>query len=146
MKKKQWSSKWRTNSMLRYLVVGAWNTLFSVTLLYVLFFFFNNKFYEYELGATYLLGTVQSYITQRLVVWKSSTSPKTEFSRFVTATILQYILNSVILYFAVHGLKLKPTHAALPIMLTITCGFYFVNRNIVFRTNKVKIERIQSKI
>jgi len=145
MMKIELRSNWHINSVFRYLVVGAWNTLFSVTLLYMLFFFFNNKFYEYELGATYLLGTVQSYTTQRLLVWKSSTSPKTEFSRFVVATISQYLLNSVILYFAVHGLKWKPTFAALPIMLTITCGFYFVNRNIVFRTNENKNEKSDLK-
>jgi len=141
MKKIKWRSTWHTNSVLRYLVVGAWNTLFSVTLLYVLFFFFNNKFYEYELGTTYVLSTAQSYATQRLVVWKTSTSPKVEFSRFVVATISQYILSSAILYFAVHGLKLTPTFAALPIMLTLAFGFYFVNRNLVFRRNKVKIEK-----
>jgi len=132
MKKIELRSKWRTNSMLRYLVVGGWNTLFSVTLLYVLFFFFNTKFYEYELGATYVLSTAQSYATQRLVVWKSSTSPKTEFSRFIVAVIFQYLLNAATLYFAVHGLKLNPTYAALPILLTITFVFYFVNRNLVF--------------
>jgi len=124
--------------MLRYLVVGGWNTLFSATLLYVLFFFFNTKYYEYELGATYVLSTAQSYATQRLVVWKSSTSPKTEFSRFVVAIISQYLLNATALYFAVHTLKLKPAHAALPILFMITCGFYFVNRNIVFRSKDDK--------
>ena len=133
MMKLELRSKWHTNSILRYLVVGSWNTLFGVILLYVLFFFFNNKFYEYELCATYVLSTAQSYTTQRLVVWKSSTAPKAEFSRFVASTISQYIINSVMLYFAVHGLKLKPTYAALPIMLTIAFGFYFVNRNLVFR-------------
>jgi len=137
MKKLELRSKWRTNSLLRYLVVGSWNTLFGVILLYLLFFLFNNKFYEYELCATYVLGTAQSYTTQRLVVWKSSTSPKTEILRFVVASISQYILNALMLYFAVHGLKLKPTYAALPIMLTIAFGFYFVNRNIVFRTPKL---------
>lgn len=142
MKKINLRSKWHTNSMIRYLIVGAWNTLFSVILVYVLFFFFNNKYYEYELGATYVLSTAQSYTTQRLVVWKSSTPPKKEFSRFVAATISQYILNAMLLYFAVHSLKLRPTYAALPIILFITCGFYFVNRNIVFRTTERRSEII----
>lgn len=140
MKKIEWRSKWHANSVLRYLVVGAWNTLFSVIFLYTLFFFFNNKYYEYEFGVTFVISTAQSYITQRLVVWKSSTSPKSEFSRFFVSTSLQYILNSIMLYFAVHDLKLKPTYAALPILLIITCGFYFVNRNLVFRRNADKWE------
>lgn len=134
MKKIELRSKWHTNSLIRYLVVGIWNTFFGVVVLYALFFFFNNKFYEYELGATYFFSTAQSYTSQRLLVWKSSTSPKTEFSRFVIASISQYMLNAVLLYFAVHVLKSNPAYAALPILLTITCGFYFVNKNIVFRT------------
>ena len=138
MKKLESRVKWHTNSMLRYLIVGAWNAVFSATLLYVLFFFFSNKFYEYELFATYALSTMQSYTTQRLVVWKSSNSPKTEFSRFVVAIITQYVIISLILYIAVHDLNFKPTYAALPILLTITGGFYFVNRNIVFSTDKRK--------
>ena len=138
MMKIEFGEKWRTNFWLRYLVVGIWNTAFSVTFLYLLFFLFDNKFYEYEFAATYIICTAQSYTTQRLIVWKSSTSPKAEFSRFIVATISQYLLNSIVLYIAVNDLKLKPTYSALPIMLTITCGFYFVNRNIVFRTHKVE--------
>jgi len=140
MNRKELLSKWQTNYVLRYLFVGAWNTTFSVTLLYVLFYFFNNKFYEYEFCIAYVLSTAQSYTTQKVLVWKSSTSPKVEFSRFFIATILQYLLNAVMLYFAVQGLKLKPTVVALPIMVTITFGFYFVYKNIVFRTSKIEIE------
>src|ERR1700693_5896647 len=141
MRKMELRSKWQSNSVLRYLVVGAWNTLFGVILLYVLFFFFNTKFYEYELGATYILSTAQSYTTQRLVVWKSSTPPRTEFLRFLLASISQYILNATMLFFSVHGLKLKPAYAALPIVLLITFVFYFVNRNIVFKTEINKHEK-----
>jgi putative flippase GtrA len=137
MKKMGIRSKWNATPVLRYLIVGAWNTLFGVILLYLLFFLFKTKYYEYELGATYVLGTAQSYGTQRWVVWKSSTSPKNEFSRFAVASISQYMLNAIMLYFSVHGLNLKPNFTALPIMLMIASAFYFVNRNLVFRTTNV---------
>lgn len=96
MKKIESRSKWNANVVLRYLLVGAWNTLFSIILLYALFFFFSNKYYEYEFGATFGISTVQSYITQRMLVWKSLTSPKFEFSRFFVSTRSQYILNSIL--------------------------------------------------
>jgi putative flippase GtrA len=60
--------KWQTNSVLRYLVVGMWNTVFSVGILYFLFYLFNSRFYELELAATFVISTTQSYTTQRLVV------------------------------------------------------------------------------
>ena len=46
MEKLELQSKWRSNSKLRYLMVGALNTVVSATLFYVLLFLFNNKFYE----------------------------------------------------------------------------------------------------
>jgi putative flippase GtrA len=127
--------KWQTNSVLRYLVVGTWNTVFSVGVLYFLFYLFDSRFYELELAATFVLSTTQSYTTQRFVVWKSAARGKKEFFRFIIATVSQYLLNSILLYLAVHIFKFKPTYAALPILLTLTCGFYFVNRNIVFKSS-----------
>lgn len=138
MDKMKLQSKWRANPLLRYFVVGTWNTLFSIFLLYALFFFFNNRYYEYELGITFVVSTGQSYITQRFVVWKSSSSPKAEFLRFFTGTIVSYIINSVSLYIFVHSFNFKPSHVALPLLLVITCGFYFVNRNIVFKVKSDK--------
>ena len=126
-------SRWQANSIFRYLLVGMWNALFSVILLYVLFYFFTSRYYEYELGINFVLSTVQSYTTQRIFVWGSSTSRKIEFPRFLAATSAQYALNAIVLFLAVHVFKLSPKYAALPIMLTITCCFYFVNRNLVFR-------------
>jgi len=131
-------AKWKNNSIFRYLVVGSWNTLFSVTLLYLLFYLFDNRYYEYEFGVSFLISTPQSYMTQKKFVWKSSTSPKGEFPRFVTAIVSQYLFNAVLLYLAVHLLKFKPAYCALPIMLTLTCGFYFVNKHIVFSSKQLK--------
>lgn|GEM_PF-1080582 len=126
-------SSWRTNSIFRYLLVGMWNALFSVILLYVLFYMFSSKYYEYELGINFILSTVQSYTTQRVFVWSSSGSRKLEFPRFFAATSAQYALNAIALFLAVHFFKLQPKYAALPIMLSVTCCFYFVNRNLVFK-------------
>lgn len=135
MDKMKLQSKWRANPLLRYFVVGSWNTLFSIVLLYALFFFFNNRNYEYELGITFVISTGQSYTTQRFVVWKSSAAPRTEFSRFFTGAVVQYIINAVVLYIFVHLFNLTSIYVALPTMLTVICGFYFVNKNLVFRVS-----------
>ena len=133
MNKSELLFRWRTNSLIRYLVVGIWNTLFGVILLYTLFFLFNKKYYEYELFTTYVLGTAQSYSTQRLLVWKSSASRQSEFTRFAFASILQYVLNAVMLFFAVHVLKIDVNYAAFPITIIVACLFYFVSRKLVFK-------------
>jgi len=136
MKKLPMSLRWHSNSALRYVVVGSWNTLFSIVFLYLLFYFFNNQLYEYELAVTFAFSTAQSYATQRRWVWKSSNSHKIEFPRFIVATGLQYSLNALLLYLAVHTFRLKPSVSALPIILILTGISYFVNRNLVFRGNR----------
>jgi putative flippase GtrA len=128
---------WHKHHVVRYFFVGSWNALFSIVFLYILFYFFDNNYYEYELAITFIVSAAQSYATQRILVWKSSTSPKAEFLRFLAAVGLQYILNSVALYLAVDVLNFKPKFSALPIMVLVTCGFYFVNRNLVFKKRKL---------
>ena len=133
MNRPQLLSRWHTNALVRYFVVGIWNTLFGVILLYALFFIFDKKNYEYELFVTYILGTAQSYSTQRILVWRSTASRRSEFTRFAVASIIQYILNAITLYVAVDLLKIPPNYGALPIILIVALAFYFVNRKMVFR-------------
>ena len=141
MKKLNLKSRWNASSVLRYLVVGTWNTLFSASLIYLLLFLSNNKYYEYDVALAFILSTGQSFFTQRKVVWKSSKAPHSEFLRFFVGVIAQYLLTSILLFLGVHKLDLKPTTIALPILITVTTGFYFFNRKIVFKTHKIDEQR-----
>ena len=135
MKLKLVLEKWNSNPGLRYLVIGAWNTVFSLVLLYSFFYVFTNKYYEYELGLTYLLSTVQSYRSQKRIVWKSRIPSRSEFLRFIIGAISQYLLNSLFLYLAVHDFNMPPGLVALPVVLSVTGCFYFVNKHLVFRVD-----------
>ena len=126
--------RWNASPAMRYVVVGSWNTIFSAGFLYLLFFVFDNKYYEYELALTFAISTFQSYTTQRLIVWKSISSGTNQLVRFSVSTVCQYFANSILLYVAVHSLKFQPKYSALPILLGLTCAFYFVNKNIVFKS------------
>lgn len=129
----QVKAKWEESSIFRYLVVGAWNTFFSIVLLYSLFFIFSTKYYEYELGFTFLIATCQSFFTQRKFVWMSSDVVKAELLRFYAGTTLQYLLNSISLYGINREFHIDPANASLPVLLFITCCFYFVNKHLVFK-------------
>lgn len=125
--------KWETSLIVRYIFVGAWNTIFSIILLYALFFLFTSKHYELELAITFIVSTGQSFATQRKFVWKSSGVVKAELMRFFVGTGSQYLLNSLSLYLLNREFHITPSHAALPLLLFITCCFYFVNKKIVFK-------------
>ena len=125
--------RWHDSSVLRYVIVGAWNAFFSISLLYTLFFVFSTQHYEIELGITFLVSSGQSFLSQRKFVWKSSGLVREELVRFLAGTGSQYILSSVSLYVLQHGFHLSPSFVALPLMLTITSCFYFVNKHLVFK-------------
>lgn len=125
--------KWETSLIVRYVFVGAWNTFFSIILLYALFFLFTSKHYELELAITFIISTGQSFAMQRKFVWKSSGVVKAELTRFFVGTGSQYLLNSLSLYLLNREFHITPSHAALPLLLVITCCFYFVNKHIVFK-------------
>jgi len=123
---------WNQNSKLRYLAVGFWNTLFSIFILYSLFFLFSDRYYLYELGANFIISTTQSYFTQRFFVWKSKNPYKKEFIKFILVSFLQYFLNSSLIFFAVNFFKLRASAVALPIALMLVCLFYLINQRTVF--------------
>ena len=125
--------KWETSLIVRYVFVGAWNTFFSIILLYALFFLFTSKHYELELAITFIISTGQSFVTQRIFVWQSSGVVKSELTRFFVGTGSQYILNSLSLYLLNREFHMTPSSAALPLLLVITCCFYFVNKHLVFK-------------
>jgi putative flippase GtrA len=127
---------WKENSAFRYLVVGLWNTAFSLGFLYFLFFTFTNKHYELELAATFAISTIQSFNSQRRVVWKAISRPADQFIYYILSTLSQYIFSSLLLFLSVHNLKLKPEFASLPIMAILTLCFYFINKNFVFNYYK----------
>jgi putative flippase GtrA len=125
--------KWVTSSVFRYIIIGAWNTFFSLLLLYMLFYLFTSNHYEIELGITFIISSVQSFFAQRIFVWQSSDVVRKELIRFFAGTSSQYLLNSFSIYILDRELHFNPTYVALPLMLTITSLFYFVNKHMVFK-------------
>ncbi len=133
MNLKPLKQKWVSSSVIRYLIVGAWNTFFSIAILYILFYLFSSNHYETELGIAFIFSSVQSFSTQRIFVWKSSGMVRSELIRFFVGTGAQYLLNSVSLYVLEREFHVDPSYAALPLILIITSCFYFVNKHIVFK-------------
>jgi hypothetical protein len=131
-------SSWKASPVLRYLVIGSWNTFFSAALIYLLLFLFNNKYYEFDVALAFALSTGQSYMTQRMIVWKSTRVAHSEFLRFVTGAVAQYLFTSTLLFIGVHRFQLKPKIIVLPILITIAIGFYFINQKIVFKIDEIE--------
>jgi hypothetical protein len=131
---------WKSNPILRYILVGAWNAMFTIALLYALLFWWGEKYYEMALGTNFIISSIQSYFSQKKLVWKSLDTSKSEIMRFFISAGMQYLLNSSLLFVLVHFLDFHPKKVAFVLMIFVTTFFYFVNKNLVFRKGEVLSE------
>jgi putative flippase GtrA len=125
--------KWNTSAVVRYAIVGVWNVIFAISFLYILFFLCSTKYYQCELAIAFFFSAGQSFISQRKLVWKSTSLVRSELLRFLAGNGAQYLLNSFFLYLLKQKLHLDPKWVALPLLLLIACCFYFVNKHLVFK-------------
>lgn len=110
------------NEQIRFLVVGAWNTLFGY-----LMFLLCHTLVSQELGPfgililSYCLAIPQSYMTQRILVFRSKGPWLHEFWRFILANSVIFSLNLVLLPLLVASgdLDARLVQAALIVLLTI---------------------------
>jgi len=124
---------WFNSAPLRYSFIGAWNFFFTGVLYLFLIYIFGKEKYQLALGLTFVLSTMQSFVTQRRWVWRDSLQTCSKLLLFFSGSCLQYLLGSSILFFAVNVLKLNATFVQLPVMFTIVTLFYVFNKSWVFR-------------
>jgi len=92
----------------RYLVIGLWNTFVGYALF--TFFIYVLPISEYLLALTLatLLSGLNSYLMQRIFVWQSSAKVKSEFTKFFTVFIGQFLANLFLLYVLVDHFNFPP--------------------------------------
>lgn len=85
-------------SQTRYVIVGAWNTLFAMAIFVIIHIYFSSTITATEtLTIAFLFGVVQSFATQKKFVWRSSERVSAEFPKFLLISTLQYFTNLVLL-------------------------------------------------
>jgi putative flippase GtrA len=82
----------------RYIVVGAWNTLFAVAIFVIVHKALSENLTITEtLTIAFGCGVVQSFATQKKYVWRSPGSVSKEFPKFLLISALQYLANVILL-------------------------------------------------
>jgi len=107
---------------IRFLLVGATNTLFSYAL-YLFLITFLTYFHAYSIA--YCLGIVLSYFLNVQFVFKKRVSFKS-FLSFPIVYLIQYILGAFMLWLLVENLSISPEFAMIVVILvTIPITFIF---------------------
>jgi len=123
----------QNSSFVRFLLVGVWNAFFSLFLFYLLIFFLGDKEYELVLFVTFAFSTLQSYSTQKFLVWRQREVRIREFSHFLATSIGQYLLNALFMFLLVSEIHLSPKFVQVPVSFAIAIGSYLYFKNKVFK-------------
>ena len=122
----------KSKTEIRFLFVGAWNTLFGY-LVFLLFLFllekiFNNErqIYTLSIAFSHLISVFNSFIFHKVVTFVSKQKGLEivyEFRRFFNSYIITFLLNLSLISIQVELLSLNPRIAgaiSLPIVTVVT--------------------------
>ena len=122
----------KSKTEIRFLLVGAWNTLFGY-LVFLLFLFllekiFNNErqIYSLSIAFSHLISVINSFIFHKVVTFVSKQKGLEivyEFRRFFNSYIITFLLNLSLISIQVELLSLTPKLAgaiSLPIVTVVT--------------------------
>lgn len=118
---------------LRYLVVGAWNTVFGVVLFTVLSLTWGDQVgYAVLLSIAQVIAVVQAHATQRFLVWHSRAPYLAELGRFSLVYVGSYIANLILLALSVEVLGLPVLPSQYVITVVVICAAFLANRSWAF--------------
>jgi len=124
---------WR-HRKLRYLAIGAWNTLAGY-LIFVGLYFLLSPPTSYMIVAifSHILAVTHSFLTQRWIVFRSSASWKAEYLRFHIAHIGSLTIGLCLLPLLIEIFFIPPPIAQGAITALIVVASYFVHQHFTFR-------------
>ena len=134
----------KSKTEIRFLLVGAWNTLFGY-LVFLLFLFllekiFNNErqIYSLSIAFSHLISVINSFIFHKVVTFVSKQKGLElvyEFRRFFNSYIITFLLNLSLISIQVELLSLNPRIAgaiSLPIVTVVT--FFLLSKYAFYKT------------
>jgi putative flippase GtrA len=121
---------------LRFLLVGGWNTLFSLLLFSFILILIDN--YKITLIISHLCSVLNSFLTFKFFVFRSSGMFLFEYIKINLVYLLHFVLNFIMLYVSVEMLKMNVIVSQIIITCILTIINYFLNKNFTFKNGKVR--------
>lgn len=118
---------------LRYLIVGVWNTLFSVLMFNVLLLAFGHSLYLVWFWVSWAISVVQSTITMKYFAFRRKGSLLPQIGRAYVVYLPAQGLSTGIMWFAVSVLHMIPPLAQLITIFVTTIFSYIGHKYFTFR-------------
>ena len=126
-------------NLARYILIGIWNTFFGVSIFILLSLSLKEENSILILGISYALATLQAHFSQRRFVWKSKSEYFPELFKFSSFYLLQFSLNSVLLFLMNSTMETPREVNQILIICLLTIVFFYVNKNGVFNASRGQI-------
>lgn len=117
----------------RYLSIGIFNTLFGFGVYTMIMVVIPSSYYLLALALATIIAGFESYVTQRIFVWKSKADARLEFIKFSTVFVSQFCLNAILLLVCVEIFEMDPLWAQYVIGLILVVLSYFIHRHWTFK-------------
>ena len=129
--KKAWTIR-----LIRYIIVGAWNSVFGLALLFWMkIYIFKNTNLFLVFTCSSLISTSQSFMTHRFFIWKSNAALRREVIRFFVVSVSTFLINLLLLLLLVDVLHLPLIACQLCLTLSIALFVYLMLGSWVFRVS-----------
>ena len=125
----------QNGQLLRFLVVGTWNTLFGLALFFSLMKTGIN--YQLVLFCSFTIATAQSHFTQRKFVWGAANGYLHELMRFYLGIFGVYVLNALLLPLLVEGFDLDVFLSQCLLTLTLVILSFWFQKKFVFNNRNL---------
>jgi putative flippase GtrA len=118
---------------LRFLLVGGWNTLFSILLFSGLFLILKN--YKFSIIISHFISVFQSFIAFRYFVFHSSKNGNFwhQYLKVNIIYLIYFALNFALLYVFVELLKIYPIASQIFITCILIIFSYLGNKHFTFK-------------
>ncbi len=128
---------WHRSRHLRYLAIGAWNTLAGYAIFAGLYLALSSYLgYMIIAAISHLLAVTQSFATQRWIVFRSSGHWLGEYLRFNITHLGSLAIGLTLLPLMVEVFNTPPLIAQAIVTALIVVASYFVHQHFTFRKAK----------
>ncbi len=116
--------------------MGVWNTIFGIGIFYLLLKFLIGVDYRLILFISFVLANLQSHLTQRALVWRSTERYVRELLRFFVGAVGIFVVNLLILTLMVDFLGYETFESQVLLTLVLTIANYFFQKHAVFKATE----------
>ncbi|WP_417665696.1 GtrA family protein [Pseudidiomarina sp.] len=118
------------NELVRFILVGAFNTLIGYGVFYILFTYFQlTPYISNAFG--YIAALIVAFGLSKQFVFRS-TYQKGMVTKFIVAFLISFALNQFVLLLMIEYSQLAPEIAQILAMASYTLIFYLLNKYFVF--------------